>query len=33
MMKNDIPTAAHRTFTDAEEAMAYVEDPKYTRFR
>ena len=22
MMKNDIPTAAHRTFTDAEEAMA-----------
>ena len=26
MVKNDIPTAAHRTFTDAEEAMAYVED-------
>ena len=26
MVKNDIPTAAHCTFTDAEEAMAYVED-------
>lgn len=26
MVKNDIPTAAHRTFTDAEEAMAYIED-------
>ena len=26
MLENDIPTAAHRTFTDAEEAMAYVED-------
>ena len=26
MVKNDIPTAAHRTFTDIEEAMAYIED-------
>ena len=26
MVKNDIPTAAHRTFTDIEEALAYVED-------
>ncbi len=26
MVKNDIPTAAHRTFVDAEEAMAYIED-------
>ena len=26
MVKNDIPTAAHRTFTDPEEAMAYIED-------
>lgn len=26
MVKNDIPTAAYRTFTDAEEAMAYIED-------
>ena len=26
MVKNDIPTAKHRTFTDAEEAMAYIED-------
>ena len=26
MVKNDIPTAAHRTFTDTEEAMAYIED-------
>ena len=28
MVENDIPTAAHRTFGDAEEAMAYVEDHK-----
>ena len=28
MVKNDIPTAAHRTFVDAEEAMAYIEDHK-----
>ncbi len=26
MLENDIPTAEHQTFTDAEEAMAYVED-------
>ena len=26
MARNDIPTAAHRTFVDAEEAMAYIED-------
>ena len=26
MMKNNIPTAAHRTFVDAEKAMAYIED-------
>ena len=26
MVKNNIPTAAHRTFVDAEEAMAYIED-------
>ena len=26
MIKNDIPTAAHRTFVDAEEAIAYIED-------
>ena len=26
MLENDIPTAKHQTFTDAEEAMAYVED-------
>lgn len=26
MVKNNIPTAAHRTFTDVEEAMAYIED-------
>ena len=26
MVKNGIPTAEHQTFTDAEEAMAYVED-------
>ena len=26
MVKNSIPTAAHRTFVDAEEAMAYIED-------
>lgn len=26
MVKNDIPTAAHRTFVDAEAAMAYIED-------
>ena len=26
MEKNGIPTAAHRTFTDVEEAMAYIED-------
>ena len=26
MKKNGIPTAAHHTFTDAEEAMAYIED-------
>ena len=26
MVKNDIPTASHRTFVDAEEAMAYIED-------
>ena len=26
MVKNDIPTAAHRTFEDAEAAMAYIED-------
>ena len=26
MAKNDIPTAAHRTFVDTEEAMAYIED-------
>ncbi len=25
MVKNNIPTAVHRTFTDAEEAMAYIE--------
>ena len=24
MVKNDIPTAAHRTFVDAEEAIAYI---------
>ena len=26
MVKNGIPTAEHQTFTDAEEAMAYIED-------
>ena len=26
MLENDIPTAKHQTFTDAEEAMAYIED-------
>ena len=26
MLENDIPTAEHQTFMDAEEAMAYVED-------
>ena len=26
MEKNGIPTAAHRTFTDIEKAMAYIED-------
>ena len=26
MQKNGIPTAAHRTFTDIEKAMAYIED-------
>ena len=26
MVKNGIPTAAHRTFTDIEKAMAYIED-------
>ena len=26
MVTNNIPTAAHRTFTDPEEAMAYIED-------
>ncbi len=26
MLENDIPTAEYQTFTDAEEAMAYVED-------
>ena len=26
MLENGIPTAEHQTFTDAEEAMAYVED-------
>ena len=26
MLKNGIPTAEHQTFTDAEEAMAYIED-------
>ena len=26
MVKNDIPTAVHRTFVDAEAAMAYIED-------
>ena len=26
MVKNNIPTAEHQTFTDAEEAMAYIED-------
>jgi len=26
MAKNGIPTAAHRTFTDIEKAMAYIED-------
>ena len=26
MVKNNIPTAVHRTFVDAEEAMAYIED-------
>ena len=26
MQKNGIPTAAHRTFTNVEEAMAYIED-------
>ena len=26
MLENDISTAEHQTFTDAEEAMAYVED-------
>ena len=26
MVENDIPTAAHRTFVDVEEAMAYIED-------
>ena len=26
MLKNGIPTAEHRTFTDAEAAMAYIED-------
>ena len=26
MLKNGIPTAAHQTFTDAEAAMAYIED-------
>ena len=25
MVKNDIPTASHHTFTDAEEAIAYIE--------
>ncbi len=28
MAENRIPTAAHRTFTDAEEALAYIEDKK-----
>ncbi|MCY4567940.1 MAG: phosphoribosylamine--glycine ligase, partial [Candidatus Poribacteria bacterium] len=32
MVKNDIPTATHRTFTDAEEAMAYVEDQNVSVF-
>ena len=26
MLENGIPTAEHQTFTDAEEAMAYIED-------
>lgn len=26
MLENEIPTAEHRTFTDAEAAMAYIED-------
>ena len=26
MVKNNIPTASHRTFVDAEAAMAYIED-------
>lgn len=26
MVRNGIPTAKHKTFTDAEEAMAYIED-------
>ena len=26
MVKNDIPTAKYQTFTDVEEAMAYIED-------
>ena len=26
MLENGIPTAEHKTFTDAEEAMAYIED-------